>query len=50
MRPLLTTLLIASVLINVVLGAIKSDPSGTPADNRITYENPYPTYVPSFLR
>lgn len=50
MRPLLTTLLIASILINVVLGAVKSDAADATAANQITYENPYPTYVPSFLR
>lgn len=49
MRSLLTTLLMAAILVNLVIGAVAAD-AHQPSSQQIIKDYSQQTYVPSFLR
>jgi hypothetical protein len=50
MRPLLTTLLVAAILINLVISSVNADARDMARHEQLAGLNSYQTYVPSLLR
>ena len=50
MRSLLTTLLMAAILVNLVIGAVAADAFDAALVQQMSGSTPYPTYVPDLLK